>query len=46
MIPVHKPKTSEQLWPYRLHRLEWCSIDIDATAVRSFGNRLENLCLR
>lgn len=31
---------------YCLHWLEWCSVDIDATAVRSFGNRLENLRLR
>lgn len=25
-----------------LHGLEWCCVDIDATAVRSFGNRLEH----
>lgn len=41
-----KPKSSGSLRPYRLHRLEWSSVDIDATAVRSFGDRLENLCLR
>lgn len=32
--------------PYCLHWLEWCCIHVDATAVRSFGDRLENLCLR
>lgn len=43
---AHKAKSSGSLGPYRLHRLEWGSIDVDAAAVRSFGNGLENLCLR
>lgn len=30
---------------YRLHGLEWCSVDIDATAVQGFGAGLERLCL-
>lgn len=43
---AHKAKSSGSLGPYRLHRLEWSSIDVDAAAVRSFGNGLEHLCLR
>lgn len=38
----NKTKNQKEAKPYCLHGLEWCCVDIDATTVRSFGNRLEH----
>jgi len=32
-------------WPYGLHGLEWCGVDVDPTAVGGLGDGLENLRL-
>lgn len=40
--PKTKQKNQKEAKPYCLHGLEWCCVDIDATTVRSFGNRLEH----